>query len=294
LERLRRENELLKQQQANVQPSIVTSPIQLGKSFRDRLKDGSLGPEMVQIPGGTFQMGDKQGFSEEKQVHTVSLQSFSLGKYEVTIREFKMFVEATHYEIEFKLDEGCYGWKGSRWEKRDSFNWKNTGFKQGNDHPVVCINWYDAKAYVRWLSEQTGKDYRLPSEAQWEYACRAGTTTKYWWGNKIGKNNANCYDCGSQWDNRQTSPIGSFKPNPFGLHDMNGNVYEWLEDIWHDNYNKAPSDGSAWTSGGEQEYRPIRGGSWSDSGWLSCSSRSGADSEGESSNWGFRVSRVNL
>jgi formylglycine-generating enzyme required for sulfatase activity len=113
------------------------------------------------------------------------------------------------------------------------------------------VSWEDAKQYVAWIAKLTGKPYRLLTEAEWEYAARAGTTTSYSWGNDIGKGNANCDRCGSQWDNERTAPVGSFKPNGFGLYDMHGNVWEWCEDAWHDNYKGAPADGSAWLLGGD-------------------------------------------
>jgi formylglycine-generating enzyme required for sulfatase activity len=103
----------------------------------------------------------------------------------------------------------------------------------------------------------------LPSEAEWEYAARAGSSTRYSWGNDIGKNNANCDGCGSQWDNKATAPVGQFKPNAFGLYDMHGNLREWVQDYHHDNYNGAPTNGSAWETDGQQKYRVLRGGSWS-------------------------------
>jgi formylglycine-generating enzyme required for sulfatase activity len=126
---------------------------------------------------------------------------------------------------------------------------------------VINVNWDDAQHFVAWLWRITGKPYRLLSEAEWEYAARAGSTTAYYWGDAIGKGNANCIACGSRWDNRQTAPVGSFTANPFGLHEMHGNVWEWVEDCWHDGYTGAPSDGSAWISG-DSEYRVLRGGSW--------------------------------
>ena len=122
----------------------------------------------------------------------------------------------------------------------------------------------DAQQYVAWISKLTGKPYRLLSEAEWEYAARAGTQTAYSWGDEIGKGNANCNGCGSQWDGRQTAPVGSFAPNAFGLYDMHGNVWEWVEDCYHDNYDGAPTDGSAWTAVGDCTYRVVRGGSWQD------------------------------
>ena len=126
---------------------------------------------------------------------------------------------------------------------------------------MINVGWDDAQLYVQWLSEQTGHAYRLPTEAEWEYAARAGTTTAYSWGNDIGRNLANCDGCGSQWDEDRTAPVGSFPANAFGLHDMHGNVWEWVLDCWNDTYSGAPTDGSAWLSGNCGR-RVLRGGSW--------------------------------
>jgi formylglycine-generating enzyme required for sulfatase activity len=122
--------------------------------------------------------------------------------------------------------------------------------------PVINVSWVDAKQYVGWLSQLTGKEYRLPTEAEWEYAARAGVNTRYSWGDDLGMGNANCDGCGSQWDLQQTAPVGSFKPNSAG------NVWEWVEDSWHENYDAAPTDGSAWLRGGDPSFRVVRGGSW--------------------------------
>jgi len=226
-------------------------------------------PEMVLIPAGTFQMGSDDD-ATAKPVHTVSVKSFYMGKYEVTFEEYDKFCNATGRS---KPDDEGWG-RGKR--------------------PVINVSWYDAKAYVKWLSEQTGKEYRLPTEAQWEYACRAGTTTKYWWGNEIGKNNANCDGCGSQWDNKQTAPVGSFKPNPFGLYDVSGNVWEWLEDKWQTNYDGAPSDGSARMSG-DSNLHLLRGGSWDyHDNSLLCAERPWSGSTDGSYGRGLRLSKVNF
>jgi formylglycine-generating enzyme required for sulfatase activity len=128
--------------------------------------------------------------------------------------------------------------------------------------PVINVSWRDAKQYVGWLSRLTGKEYRLLTEAEWEYAARAGAETRYSWGDGLGKGNANCDGCGSRWDLEQTAPVGSFKPNAFGLYDMHGNVWEWVEDSWHDNYDSAPTDGSAWLRRDDPNYPVVRGGSW--------------------------------
>ncbi|MCP3897296.1 SUMF1/EgtB/PvdO family nonheme iron enzyme, partial [Moraxella sp.] len=181
---------------------------------RDRLKDGRLGPEMVRIPAGRFRMGDIQGGGDgdEKPVHRVSVSEFAMGRYEVTFAEYDKFAQATGRK---KPDDEGWG-RGNR--------------------PVINVSWDDAVAYAKWLSQQTGKQYRLPTEAEWEYAARAGTETQYWWGNEIGQNRAVCDACGSRWDNKQTAPVGSFAANPFSLYDTVGNVWEWTCSEYEDKY----------------------------------------------------------
>ena len=210
--------------------------------FRDRLSGGGTGPEMVVLPTGRVRMGDLagDGDDDERPVCTVTIsRPIAMGRYPVTFKQYDRFVAATGAE---RPDDEGWG-RGRR--------------------PVINVNWEDAKAYAAWLSEQTGKCYRLPSESEWEYAARAGTETAYSWGNEIGVNRANGDGSGSKWSGRKTSPVGSFAPNGFGLYDMHGNVWEWVEDGWHDNYEGAPSDGSAWTSGGDSFLAVVRGGSWS-------------------------------
>ncbi len=225
---------------------VGITTVQLETTFQDHLKSGGFGPEMVVVPSGRFQMGDIQGdgYDTEKPVHWVNIESFAIGKYEVTFAEYDKFAQATG---EYKLDDEGWG--------RDN-------------RPVIHVSWHEATAYTKWLSQQTDKQYRLPSEAEWEYAARAGTETKYWWGNDIGINKANCDECGSQWDNKKTAPVGSFDANPFGLYDTVGNVWEWVADGWHENYTNAPNDGRAWVEGVDKKYkkyREFRSGSWQDS-----------------------------
>jgi formylglycine-generating enzyme required for sulfatase activity len=201
-------------------------------SFRDPLKDGGFGPEMVIIEAGYFQMGDIQG---DGNVSDVSVERFAMGRYEVTFDEYDKFAEATGRE---KPDDEGWG-RGNR--------------------PVIYVSVQDAIAYAEWLSEETGEKYRLPTEAEWEYAARAGTNTAYWWGDDIGTNRANCKDCGSSWDDKRTAPVGSFEHNALGLYDMVGNVWEWTCSLYWYEYNGEEQrclsnyDGSA---------RVIRGGSW--------------------------------
>jgi len=158
---------------------------------------------------------------------------------------------------------------------------------------VIDVSWHDAELYVAWLSRLTGKEYQLLSEAEWEYAARAGATTAYYWGDDIGQGNANCDGCGSQWDEKQTAPVGSFKPNAFGLYDMAGNVLQWVEDCYHDSYEEAPNDGSAWVSGGDCGGRVLRGGSWDlNSRLLRAASRVRYIAVFRLSNVGFRLGRT--
>ena len=187
-------------------------------------------PEMVVIPAGSFKMGCVSGidcYDNEKPVREVKIDSFALSKYEVTFEEFDAFLRATQHR-KFLTDDEDWG-RGRR--------------------PVIHVTWYDASAYAAWLSSQTGKRYRLPTEAEWEYAARAETETMYSWGNDIDVNRANCDGCAGQWDNAKTAPVGSFEANGWGLHDMHGNVREWVQDCWNESYEGAPTDGSAWRSG---------------------------------------------
>ncbi len=198
-------------------------------------------PELVVMPAGRFRMGCVSGRDcedDERPVHEVEVGSFALGVYEVTFEEYERFARATG---------------------RDRPN--DRGWGRGG-RPVINVSWEDATAYAAWLSAEAGEEYRLPSEAEWEYGARAGSTTRYSWGDDIGRNRANCPGCGSRWDGDETAPVGSFAANAWGLHDMHGNVWEWVEDCWHENYVRAPRDGSAWTTGGNCSRRVLRGGSW--------------------------------
>ena len=257
-----------------------TTPKRAVKVFRDTLRSGGQGPEMVVLPTGRFRMGDLDGsgYDNERPVRTVTIsRPIAMGKYPVTFKEYDRFVDGR--------DRGLLKALFGRQPERPA----DCGWGRGT-RPVINVNQKDAKAYAVWLSEQTGKRYRLPSEAEWEYAARAGTTTEYSWGDEIGCNRANCDGCGSEWDNKQTAPVGSFAANPFGLYDMHGNVAEWVEDCWHDNYEGAPSDGSAWTTGGDESYAVNRGGSWGSlPSWLRSAVRYGFLPSFRNDNHGFRL-----
>ncbi|HRF73539.1 MAG TPA: formylglycine-generating enzyme family protein [Accumulibacter sp.] len=238
-------------------------------------KDCADCPEMVVIPAGSFEMGSPSfeagRWENEGSVHRVAVAEFALGRTEITRGQFAAFVTATGYQAGDK----CWTF-GGKLEERSGRSWRNPGFPQEDSHPVVCVNWNDAGAYAEWLSRKTGKRYRLPSEAEWEYAARAGSVTSRYWGESpnqacgyanvvdaTGKSQLpgfpeahNCND-GSAY----TAGVGSYKANPFGLYDMIGNASEWTQDCWNKSYNGAPGDGSAWTSG-DCGRRVLRGGSW--------------------------------
>jgi formylglycine-generating enzyme required for sulfatase activity len=214
-------------------------------------------PELVVIPGGRFLMGspaEEQGrFDSEGPRHPVTVKSFALGKSAVTVAEFAAFVRESEYEA------GACDWPLAT-------SWRSPGLLQSDQQPVVCVNWRDVQAYIAWLNAKTGHGpdgpYRLPSEAEWEYAARAGTSSARWWGEAIGSGNANCNGCGSPWDNRQLAEAGSFPANGFGLTEMLGNVWQWTNDCWNDSYVGAPEDSRAWRAG-DCTRRVLRGGSWS-------------------------------
>lgn len=228
-------------------------------------------PEMVVVPAGSFTMGspDGQGEQTEHPEHVVTIaQPFAVSKYELTFAEWDV----------------CWAQGGCDVRGMDS------GFGRGRQ-PVINVSWEEAKQYAAWLSKITGKNYRLLTEAEYEYVARARATTFYPWGNIIGNNNANCMGCGSQWDGKQTAPVGSFPPNRFGLHDMVGNVWEWTEDCWHGSYEGAPADGSAWTSDA-CAFAVARGGSWLDNQiYLRSAARIMYVANLRSYDLGFRVTR---
>ena len=217
----------------------------------------ALEPEMVFIPGGSFRMGGIQdvGRINEEPVHTVNIQFFAVGKYEITRAQFKAFVDETGHDASDGTGRSL---------------WSDPGFMQTGQHPVVGVNWDDAQAYIRWLNEETGKRYRLLTESEWEYVARAGTETRYHFGNDAAslRGNANCRESVCADSFMGTAPVGSFGANAFGVHDMHGNVLEWVEDCWHGGgYEGAPTDGSAWLEGdgGDCNNRALRGGSWGNS-----------------------------
>jgi formylglycine-generating enzyme required for sulfatase activity len=244
-------------------PGTARAP--LGR-LRDRFVDDSgNGPELVVLAGGRFFMGSladeqqaaldagarKAWVEREGPRHEVAIaRAFAVARHQVTVGQWREFALAT------------------RWKGGSDVNWAAPGFTQTDEHPVVGVTWQDAQLYVRWLSARTGKPYRLPTEAEWEYACRAGTTTPFSFGENIRPEQAN-YDARFAWTGnvlgvprRGTAPVGSYPANAWGLCDMHGNVWEWVQDAMHDSYQGAPTDGSAWEEGGDPARRVLRGGSW--------------------------------
>lgn len=214
--------------------------IQPRPMFQDKLVTGKLGPKMRPIPAGSFAMGDTLGIGDEteKPVRIVTItKPFAISMYEVTFAEYDRFARATGRPL-----------------PRDQRRGRN-------DRPVIHVSWNDAQAYAEWLSQQTGRKYRLPTEAEWEYVARAGKDTRYTWGDNLGEKNANCKGCGSLWDNMQLAPVGQFSPNAYGIYDLHGNAWEWVSDCYNNTYNKAPTDGSAWQEN-NCNMRALRGGSW--------------------------------
>jgi formylglycine-generating enzyme required for sulfatase activity len=264
--------------------------------LRDRFLDGTgAGPDLVLIPTGRFQMGSheleqavaikagaqKNWLDREQPQHWVGIEhSFALGRFPVTVGQWRRFV------------------KDTGWESQSDTDWRAPGFAQTDEHPVVGVSWMDAQLYLRWLSEKTGQLYRLPSEAEWEYSCRAGTKTAFSFGDTISTEQANydghyTYNGGRRGAYVQgTSKAGAFQPNPWGLFDMHGNVWEWTQDVVHDNYAGAPGDGSAWEEGGDPVRRVLRGGSWLyNPRYLRSAVRNGFSAVLANDIVGFRVAR---
>lgn len=284
-----------------------------GTTFRDC----SNCPEMVVIPAGEFLMGSsaedterasaaipglitrlgtRRYVTDEQPRHLVRIrQKFGLGKYPVTHEEFDTFLNGTGYT----MASGCVFFDNHQYRPHSDGGWRDPGFSQTNRDPVVCVSWDDANAYVKWLNTKTrgpaatNRDgpYRLPSEAEWEYAARGGQITARWWGDDVGWNNANCDGCGSRWDGKGTAPVGSFRANQLGIGDVLGGVSQWTADCWTANYDNAPPDGAARRTA-DCESQATRGGDWSSSPWnVSSASRTRAPASKRMNLIGFRVAR---
>ena len=303
-EQARKKQEQLAEQQKRldeIEARVRASQAQIlpeapGTEFRDPFVDHSgEGPLMVLLPGGRFVMGSSERerqmalhagaqaswIKRETPQHPVQIGlGFAIGKKPLTVGEWRQFVQATG------------------WRDESAPNWQHPGFAQDEHHPVVWISWLDVQAYCQWLSSVTGQRYRLPSEAEWEYACRAGTQSPFSFGEHIHSGMAN-YDSNFTWNGgakgearHGTTRSGSFAPNPWGLYDMHGNVWEWVQDLVHGSYEGAPQDGSAWESGATNGHRVLRGGSWLyGPRYLRSASRNGYDQNSRNDIVGARIVR---
>ncbi len=295
----------------------VYASMRPGQVFTDTLSGGAgNGPEMVVLPMGSFRMGspdrerDRRA-NEGPQIEVEFARAFALARSEVTVGQFRLFVQATGYQTDAERqgNSTTYSEESGRMDSQRRMNWQNdyAGGRADNDHPVVHVSWNDANAYAQWLAGSTGQRYRLPSESEFEYALRAGSMTRYWWGDgnpdrvvenvtgdgerspskRTWSNAFPSYDDG-QWG---PGPVRSYPPNPFGLHDMNGNVSEWVDDCWHDTYVRAPTDGRSWVNPG-CERRVVRGASWASAPDQARSAfRLNAPADTRGARVGFRVAR---
>ncbi len=281
-------------------------------TFSDNLNVGAVGPAMVIVPKGHFIMGDQQGVgASNEQAHEVHInQPFAIGKFEITVGQFGEFIEATDYVTSAEQGEGCFTFgKDKKWGVFQGASWDQPNFYQSDKHPVVCVSWHDALAYTNWLSEQTGQQYHLPTEAQWEYVARAGTRTNFWWGNgsdsglnsglngdlngdKVKCTQANC--CLSQtWMKKQTLPVGSYQANNFGVYDTAGNVWEWTASNYTAQYSGAELESADVLQLDTDTLRVLRGGSWYSFQSDTRAARRGKNgSRDKYSTIGFRVVRV--
>ena len=240
---------------------------------------------MVVVQPGQFVMGSDavNAASDEGPEHTVTIAyPFELSRCEISVAEFVAFVDDTGYRTSVEGRGGCWVYDPAlddSFSRKGNVNWRSPGFAQQADHPAVCISWEDAIAYIEWLNRKTGSSFRLPSEAELEYAIRGGTQEEYPWGQAsqcdysnaadqsmppelqqhFNANNWILVDCEDGYG--YTAPVASYPVNPFGLYDVSGNAWEWTQDCWNENYDKAPSDGSAWETG-ECDRRVLRGGGW--------------------------------
>ncbi len=263
------EQEAAQEPADKVEKQAAAAPTQPVRSFRETLKSGASAATIVELRADSFEMGSSSASPNfaERPRHQVKLKRFAIGKHEVTFDQYDLFAEATGRS------------------KPSSAGWR-----RGN-RPVINVSWQDAVAYTRWLSEQTGSRYRLPTEAEWEFVARSGSDKRFWWGNKVGEANANCFDCGSEWSGSKTAPVGSFAASAFAVHDMAGNVMEWVQDCYRSGYANAPDDGSAVELAGCEE-RVVRGGGYdSPADLLRSASRGQRAPDVRLNNLGFRVVR---
>jgi formylglycine-generating enzyme required for sulfatase activity len=277
-------------------------------------------PDVVELPGGTFLMGTAEAdrlidprtgkpAKNDGPQHEVTVPPFAIGKYEVTVDDYRAFIDATGHDnadacMEFGAENG--------FTITTDVDWHDPGFEQTGDSPVGCVSFFDAQRYAEWLSDITGENYRLPTEAEWEYAARAGATTPYFWGTEeaVACEYANVRSAGADTISKrqaaadaakgfpcddgamQSAPVGSYRPNAFGLHDMQGNAWEWVTDCIHKDYVGAPTDGSAWLDDEPCQFGVIRSGSFLNLVERSSTTvRAGRPRTGRATNMGFRIAR---
>jgi formylglycine-generating enzyme required for sulfatase activity len=237
------------------------------------------GIEMVKIPGGTFRMGSDSGRDAEKPLHSVSIRSFFLGKTEVTVGQFRSFVNESGYRTEAEQGDGSVVFTGKNWEKRKDVNWREPGFSQSDNHPVTCVSWNDCQEFIKWLNAKTGKHYRLPTEAEWEYAAWGENS-----GNGIEDLDRIAWHEGNSGNS--THPVGQKQPNAHGLNDMIGNVWEWCSD-WDGSYSSSSQADP--TGPGSGSNRVNRGGAWYGASW-GCRVRRGRNTPDDRGHGlGFRL-----
>jgi formylglycine-generating enzyme required for sulfatase activity len=280
-------------------------PAAPGRTFRDC----DTCPRMVVVPAGRFVLGssldEPERDADESPPRAIEFAApFAVSAREITRGEYAAFVRRTSHASA----GACSIWAGTGWQRTEGKTWRDPGFVQDDSHPVVCINWHDATAYVAWLAHETGRPYRLPSEAEWEYAARGGTRTPYFFGSDP---DALCaYDNGHDFTSKEahpgmawppvacrdgfaeTAPVGSFKPNPLGLYDVHGNVWEWLADCYVAHYREVPPDGAAVTRA-DCRQRVYRGGGWSvEKRGRRAANRGRYDADAAYAQLGLRVARA--
>jgi formylglycine-generating enzyme required for sulfatase activity len=316
LERVSAQSQGIEELRQRIEQARVYGGFAPGLGLMDALASGGSGPELVVLPVGSFAMGaapdEAQRKKNEAPQHTVTFtRGFALARGETTVAQFRAFVAATGYRSSAQLAgrSAIYDERTGNLPERRGVDWTrdHAGRDAPDALPVVHVSWNDAKAYADWLSRETGKRYRLPSEAEFEYALRAGSTSRYWWGegsptrpveNLTGEHDRS--QSRRAWNNGfagygdgywGAAPVRSFAANRFGVHDANGNVSEWVEDCWHDNYSRAPLDGSAWVNPGCSK-RVIRGASWASAPDQARSAfRLSAPPDSTNARLGFRVAR---
>ena len=291
--------------------AALAGGMQAGEPVEEEFVSKTTGMKFVRVPKGTFLMGspttEKNRFEDESQHEVTLSRDFYLGMYEVTRGQFRQFIEDTGYKTEAEAGDGAYGWGESEKElfnKRKELTWRNSGFTETDDHPVVNVSWNDAVRFAEWLSRKDGEVYRLPTEAQWEYSCRGGTTSRYSFGNNADEmvKYGNIADGSARraFPNRSTispqdgyvcsAPVGRFKPNAFGLYDMHGNASEWCAD-WMGDYPIDPVTDP--TGPAKGSVRVYRGGGWvSSTGVTRAADRNAYDPSFRINELGFRLARV--